>query len=155
MNKIIFLDVDGVLNDEEEIETLVNILGKYQYSSLVNKLEGTPFDYKCCELLRKLVEETQATIVLSSTWRLNKKGINLIEHVLGMKIKDKTQYLGTIRGKEIKKYLETHKNIENYVIIDDDNDMLSEQLEHFVQIDRKVGLTKENVKQCLNILNKK
>ena len=39
-----------------------------------------------------------------------------------------------------------------YVILDDDNDMLLGQMEHFIHIDRYYGLTQENIDQAKKIL---
>jgi hypothetical protein len=51
-------------------------------------------------------------------------------------------------------FKEPISNNYNYVIIDDDADMLEEQLPYFIQTRFMVGLTKENVKEAINILNK-
>lgn len=60
----------------------------------------------------------------------------------------------SIRGKEIQAYIDNHKDsIQNYVIIDDERDMLESQLDNFVQTDYKNGLTDDIVNECINILN--
>ena len=117
-----------------------------------------PFDFRSVELLKKLIKETgyEAEIVLSSTWRLSPKLINAIEKYTGLKIKDKTpRLLSQLRGVEIQKYLEEHTEITNYVIIDDDSDMLEEQKEHFVKINSKYGFRRKDYERCLQILQKK
>lgn len=58
-----------------------------------------------------------------------------------------------IRGTEIQSYIDNHKDIiKNYVIIDDDSDMLDSQLDNFVQTDYKYGLTDDMVSKCTKIL---
>lgn len=71
------------------------------------------------------------------------------------------------RGTEIKNYLSVKHNypcyewnlnkcttdVETYVIIDDDGDMLLEQKDNFVQTSMKVGLTKQNADEVVEILN--
>lgn len=56
----------------------------------------------------------------------------------------------------IKKGLVSEKykddTIDNYVILDDDNNMLDEQKEHFIHVDWIVGLQDSDVEKCLNIL---
>ena len=71
-----------------------------------------------------------------------------------------TPYLGTIRGLEIKKYIEKYPDkhngdeIETYCIIDDDIDMLYEQKDNFVKTDAYYGgLTKEKADEVIRILN--
>ena len=69
-----------------------------------------------------------------------------------------TPYLGTIRGLEIRSYLEqyedTHKNeeVELYCIIDDETDMLYEQKDNFVNTNINFGLTDEDADKVINIL---
>ncbi|MBQ8298644.1 MAG: hypothetical protein IJX99_02060 [Clostridia bacterium] len=150
---VIFLDVDGVLNNKEHILKLVELLGKEQYFQLHRDLGEMPFDYQSCMLLHGLINKTGAEIVLSSTWRLSPKHIEVLEKYTDLKIKDKTPRLNTIRGEEIKQYLEGHKEITNYVIIDDDSDMLEEQKSHFVKVDTKKGLTMAEIVECERILS--
>lgn len=48
---------------------------------------------------------------------------------------------GQSRGAEIKKYIEEHPEINYYIIIDDDVDMLPEQIGHFINTDTVIGFT--------------
>ncbi len=71
------------------------------------------------------------------------------------------------RGVEIKQWIDTHIHSDNgkdcgykeigvdfnYVILDDDSDMLLEQAEHFIKTDTYLGLSEEDVKQAIKILN--
>lgn len=133
MEKYIFLDVDGVLNGNHSIS-------KYElFPHYLNNL-------------KILVDETKAMIVLSSSWRNffhkendklvanfpNKRGDLLLKELskLNLEIFDTTKlgYSSTIRGEEIKEWLDINapKNYK-YIILDDDNDMLEEQLNNFIQ----------------------
>lgn len=58
------------------------------------------------------------------------------------------------RGVEIKQYLDEHQEIENYVILDDDSDMLLSQKDHFIKTDSESGISEEDVKRAIEILNK-
>ena len=152
--KAIFLDVDGVLNNENHILKLVELLGKEQYFQLHKDLGEMPFDYRSVQLIKKLVEETGAEIILSSTWRLSPEHIESLEKFTGLKVSDKTPRLPYfIRGQEIAQYLYKHREVINYVIIDDDSDMLEEQKKHFVQIDAKKGFTMAEMLKCKEILS--
>lgn len=64
-------------------------------------------------------------------------GLNKEIEVLG-----KTPYLGTKRGIEIQQWLDDNedKNIESFVILDDDMDM-EHLMEHGVFTDTDIGLT--------------
>lgn len=148
----IFLDIDGVLNNEEHIVKIHGLLGKEQYLDLLRKITELPFDYRSCELLQELIKTTNAEVILSSTWRLNPESPNIIKRYAGIEIKDITPRLNRIRGEEIQQYLDNHKEITNYVILDDDIDMLESQKDHFVKVNDKVGLTIKEIIQCENIL---
>ena len=66
--KIIFLDVDGVLNS---INNLIEVYNKTHKS---HSGYNYPFDEKCLNNLKFIVDKTDAYIVISSTWRRNIKG---------------------------------------------------------------------------------
>lgn len=161
--KIIFLDIDGVLN---LIPQEFDKYGGIFHSHFVNNL-------------KILIEQTNAKIVISSTWRLS--GLTVMQEMwehrnlpgeviditpshyfnVELNVKDDEDVL---RGHEIQYWLDKH-NIDNYVILDDDIDMLKHQLDNFVQtsenedhddcIDIGYGLTKICMKKAINILNKK
>ena len=154
MSKAVFLDIDGVLNNQNHILKLIELLGEKQYCQLNKDLGEIPFDYRSCKWLHKLIKETNADVILSSTWRISKDLINGIEKYAEIKIKDVTPRLNTIRGEEIQQYLDTHKEITNYVIIDDDKDMLESQKDHFVNTDFLNGFTKGKYILCKKILDK-
>lgn len=134
---IIFLDIDGVLNSKIYYETL-------------NKERTTRHDDICPERLKwlnKLCLETDSLVVITSTWRIG-KSIEELRKIFfdcgsTFYILDKTKVTGYERGTEISLWLEENRHIKfkNYVIIDDDSDMLLEQQQHFFQTDNYVGLT--------------
>lgn len=123
--KILFLDVDGVLNT---------------YSS------GGLYTLKksCLKRLQRIVEETGCKIVLSSTWRKDEYALRRLKRVLkyrNISIMSCTPVLhNSIRGLEIAMWLNSN-NVSTYAIVDDDSDMEDWQLPHFFQTDPKYGLT--------------
>ena len=142
--KVIFLDFDGVINNWDHFETIdinsVMIL-KYiqeQTNSFIvattsqkysfQKNHNTSFKetnfYKICSLLKKL----------------------------GITINDVTPLVKGNRFLEIKEYLNSHKNITEYLILDDEyiDDSLKD---HQVLIDLYNGLQKEHIIPSINILN--
>lgn len=159
--KIIFLDIDGVLNheyfykekhDKKHKEDVI----PYPYSNI---------DPKSVEILNILCEETGAKVVISSTWRHS--GLEYCKDVLGFHgfngdIIDITPTSpARFRGIEILDWIkhneellgESYYNFNEYVILDDDSDMLYWQRNNFLLIDRFVGLTMGNVFQAKKILN--
>ena len=70
---IIFLDIDGVMYSTEELIALYN-----QYGSSIDNTLPSPTK---CKLLKQLVEETGAKVVLSSSWRLS---LNAIQKLIDL-----------------------------------------------------------------------
>ena len=146
--KVIFHDIDGVVATFE-----------CKWQLYINKLL----------LLHDIIADTDAKIVITSSWKTGCKDLDelvnkfrtfrlprllqntiddiFIKYIVGMTGNS------TLRGEAIKQYLETHNDIESYVILDDDSDMLDEQLFNFVQTDGFEGITTREVKLCKSILN--
>lgn len=102
-DKVIFLDVDGVLHNAYEGKVI--------------------FDPKCMNLLKELVEKTRAKIVLSSSWRELPKTRHLVDEKLreyGMEIFDQTHIsLTNYREEEISDWLHFYAPQSKFVILDD------------------------------------
>lgn len=179
--KIIFLDIDGVLN--------VISQGHDEY--------GAIFHQHFMDNLKRIIDETGAKIVISSSWRKSglKEMRNLWKHrniageiidvtpslylqkggsicfwndKLSRKPTEKINGYSIPRGCEIEYWLNLEKDnydIESYVILDDDVDMLLSQKNNFVQcsmndnhydcIDLGYGLTDKCTEKAINVLNKK
>lgn len=170
--KIIFLDIDGVLN--------VYPQGSDDFGSKFHK----EFEAN----LGDIINTTGAKIVITSTWRGD--GLDVMQKmwkhrdipgdVIGV-----TPYCEGVRGDEIEKWMELYSKfvdttethplwenfqspienygkILNYVIIDDDDDMLEHQMDNFVKtsdnfdhidrVDIGYGLTKICSEQAIKIL---
>lgn len=159
---IIFLDVDGVLNNEEFFKKRLERKHTDSWSER----------YLCpilVEKLNKITDLTNARIVFSSSHRRNwdteeEMAENLKNGGIKADIIGRTPKLffenGTHsvpRGCEIKAWIE--RNIGDkvsefkYVILDDDSDMLYWQRKNFVQTDGQLGLTDEGVHKAIKILN--
>ncbi len=165
MKKVIFLDIDGVLNTGWWYTQMDRNTPKDKY--------GYAFDPNAVANLAKIVKETGADIVISSSWK--SYGLSDLEEMwqdrglpgklIGVtpnSVSDEMllnadldhMELFSIRGMEIKEWLSKHgKRVSHYVIIDDMDNMLQEQQPHFVWIDPEVGITEGNVAQAIMILN--
>lgn len=114
--------------------------------------------------VRKIVDATGALIVLSSTWRdewnvedesHNGSDFNELRakfREFGMDFYDRTgawQMRG--RGWEILEWLERHKSVESFVILDDWNDM-GPVRDHLILTNPSLGLTEEQVQEAIEIL---
>lgn len=145
--KIIFLDIDGVLNSTESITK--------------NGLKGIErpdkvFIKDSVDLINSLIEETGAKVIISSTWRYRMDDLRKIFKKNNLSTEDiigKTPILHEERGDEIVDWLEkTDKKIDSFVIIDDDRDMTT--VKHkLVHVDRRIGFTQDNKDMAVKILN--
>lgn len=126
--KILFLDVDGVLNS-------LKTGGRYALKR------------PCLRRLENIVKDTKCKIVLSSTWRKDEYALKRLKRVLkyrGIEIYSTTPILEKgFRGLEIQAWLVSNPNPDGYTfaIVDDDSDMLEHQLPHFFQTDPEYGMT--------------
>ena len=150
--KIIFLDVDGVLNSRNKLIEIYNKTHKphsgYSY----------PFDERCLENLKLLVQETSSKIVITSTWRKDEVGRKTLlkalnEYELDSNVIGYTPLLDEPRELEIKRFLISLKEKANFVILDDDSDM-GELMPFLIKTNGQVGLTYENVQEAIIRLNK-
>ena len=175
--KVLFLDIDGVLNSENWFayriycvkNNMVNILMNFVDTDDRNiKHKLTMLDDRAIANLNRIIEETGCKVVLSSSWRSSIESENIFTQNL-LKLKgfkyefyDVTPRLwfsdfSIRRGEEIKLWMdkESEKNeIESFVILDDDSDMLPEQMNNFIHVDGQVGLTDRDVLTAIEILNK-
>ena len=161
--KIIFLDLDGVLNvyshDHDEF--------------------GSQFMPQFVNNLKRVIEETGAKIVISSTWRygglqrmkdmwekrnLPGEVIDITPDCNDLFNEGSFEWLDQIeRGHEVEYWLDEHPEVERYVIFDDDNDFLQYQRGNFVRtanninhpdsLDIGYGLTNECANKAIRILN--
>ncbi len=148
MRQVLFLDIDGVLNSTRS----ATAFGKYPWSGEPDDLKL--FDHIALTLIRKAVNETGTEIVLSSTWR-NSIGWDLLGKQLDLPIVDRTpSLLSGHRGREISGWLSCNK-INKYVIIDDYDDMLEEQMKFFVKTDPHDGLRWGDYCRLMHLLGHK
>jgi hypothetical protein len=167
--KLIFLDIDGVLNNQ-------NWFQSDEYKNLIDN--GDVFVRQFCpdsvKLLNRLTDETQAKIVISSSWRSLKNFDRLINILktngITGSIIDRTPILSfspyddydysVPRGCEIKAWMEINKDklgvgigkYKSYVIFDDDSDMLYWQRNNFLQTNPQYGLTSNLIQKAKKIL---
>ena len=159
MEKIVFLDIDGVLNS-----------GFWNESHQREISDGTLIDEEKVALLGKLVKRTGAKLVLHSGWRfwfgeglqpLRKEAERFVEvlKLYDMVITDVTPDLTTeeicrtkkfslVKAQEILAWLEKHPRISRWIVLDDlelhDASVKRQQ----VQTDANVGLTEGDVEKA-------
>jgi hypothetical protein len=150
--KVIFLDVDGVLNCGR---TAVAFGGYPWPGEAGDILWPERQDTAAIGLIRAVCRSTHSKVVLSSTWRLGWSKNECAEygHRLDLPIIDRTTQLPTgPRGAEIKAWLESNPGVERFAIVDDNSDMLPEQMANFVKTCERNGFSFENYQQLIHIL---
>lgn len=153
--KVIFLDIDGVLN----------------YEGCPVMINGIYFvDDERIRLLKSIIDRTGARIVLSSTWRYGKflKDDSPREYRLFKRLKKRLEeheiyitsytpvfdYEGrAYRGDEISAWLEGWKGeaVDKFIILDD-NDDIEPYSVHLIQTSWQTGLTSEDVEKAVMAL---
>ena len=157
--RVIFLDIDGVLNSNfwnENHQTEIS--------------DGTLIDIEKVRLLSTLVKKTNAKIILHSGWKfwfdsalhpLRKEAENL-EKLFGQEdlmIEDvtpdhsteeikKSKKFSLVKASEILAWLDEHKEADKWIVIDD-LDLHNPEIEsHQIKTDPHIGLTMEDVRKA-------
>lgn len=156
MDKVIFLDFDGVLASMDYLRITGSLKNEMILETNMD-VYGSLFDPRCVLCLQWIIEKTKAKIVVSSVWKFMG-----FEKILAMwdkrdlpgKIIDITPNIDgcSCRGNEIAQWLQKN-NCERYIIIDDDSDMLEEQLPFFIHTNSIYGLNHELSVKAIKILN--
>ena len=160
--KIIFLDIDGVLATK----------ASYKTDKLVAGVSYPSFYAPAVEALNWILQQTEAKIIISSSWRNHYKLVKLMkilaaEGVAGEVVGRTGGYpsigrrdISPGRGDEILEIVEARaEDIDEYVILDDDVwdiDTVPELVGHIVHVADgfdKEGLTVQLAHEAIQILN--
>lgn len=152
--RIIFLDIDGVLVNRESLCA-----------------RNRPADARaapgCVAALNVITAATNAAIVVSSTWRLGRKLIELCELLSSWGVTGSvvgatprlienqgSVHMAKSRGAEIQKWLDQnrdHRKVDRFVILDDDQDM--DHLADWLVLTKfETGLTMEDSARAIKVL---
>ena len=163
MKKVIFLDIDGVLNS--------NFWNDNHQREIS---DGTLIDESKIKLLGELIRNTSAEIILHSGWKywfdsnleplckeaenlrnmLNKEGI-LVGGVTPDHSTEeirKSKKFSLVKADEILDWLEQHIDVYKWIVIDDLNLHNEEVAIHQVKTDQSIGLTLEDVRKAEKML---
>ena len=150
--KILFLDIDGVLNSDAFADYMLE-------EDNVDIFNEDMLDERAIIQLKKIIMATDAEIVLSSSWRWYKDTRDKVHRQLQAKDID---FVDTTpleidtamsRGMEIKAWLDEHPEVERFVILDDDDLRIQEYLPYHVKTTFRYGLTREKAAEAIQILN--
>jgi hypothetical protein len=145
--KAIFLDIDGVLNTPK----------------LIKKFGFDFIDHVLVAIIARIVRETNAVIVLSSTWRIQEKDKAIVVQALAnhnLEIFDCTPVIERScgwtednwvkRSEEIQAWIDKN-SVEKFAIIDDFDDANIEG--SFFQTKEDIGITVEIAERIISHLS--
>jgi len=156
--KVIFLDIDGVLNSEPFLSNNAELFDRNNISKLKNALDIT-----------------NAVIVMSSGWRLlfnesmlpesgDSQYLYNILNEFGIELFGKTPDFSTeeirtnktfshVKAAEILAWLDAHDQVEKFVVLDD-LDLNNEVIHaHQVRTNPQLGLTEGDISQIVRMLS--
>lgn len=149
MRKILFLDIDGVVNSEETFKKNT-------------QRDHHGIDPYLAFLVGKIQLDTGCEVVLSSSWRGSEENHKIIKQQVVDFIDITPRCCTGVRGAEIHQWLS--RNLKGFsstydgdfriAILDDDSDMLLWQQPHFFQTSWKVGITEEIAAKVTAHLNR-
>ena len=152
--KTIFLDIDGVLNNRDYLSS---VRKKATYKNPIDELEP-----RCIGLLNRIIRETRAVVVITSTW-LWAFGFEKVRGFLSQAGIDKDVPLLRIKdlGRSSRYYKEMgiiHRlshGVDAFVILDDDELKYPDHVaEHFIRTSFEEGLTEEAAEKAIEILGR-
>lgn len=147
--KILFLDIDGVLNSDRSCMAFDGYPHDFSEAGLAK------FDNVALGLLRRLVRVTECSVVLSSTWRMYYTPEQASEG-LQVPVIDVTPDLGSYetRGSEVAAWLDQHPEVEAFAIVDDIPvfDAFPALQARFVQTNPLIGLNMDDYRQLRHLL---
>lgn len=142
--KIIFLDIDGVLNSDcfflKRVRNMKNL--RMFNTDLINENDVKVIDSLCeidldnLDILVDITNITDSKVVITSSLKNNPWFNGVCKHLInyGLPIVGSTKDNGYNRGFGIKEYIKNN-NIENYVVLDDEvfGDYDEEILSHLIR----------------------
>lgn len=145
--KVIFLDIDGVLNHVHTQERHRGCIG-------INPV--------FVARLNEITDRTDAKLVISSTWRLDGwdevtdalREAGVTGEIIGMtpRLPPRETFVSALRGDEIQAWLDDFGPIDRFVILDDDSDM-AHLVPFLVQTEWMMGLQPKHVEDVVARLN--
>ena len=141
VNKVIFLDYDGVLNNPSFILKSLRT-GSRPMDCL---------DPQRINLIKWLCSITGAKIVLTSTWRDDKQTRKYLIQKWGLPIIGATPHKQDDRGKEINEWIRNKRFLGDFIIIDDEYcDYSKSQLDRLVFTGEGLGFTPKHLSFALS-----
>lgn len=169
--KIIFLNIDGVLNTGDNIKGLFELwkarnpgIGELSAEDAIKMKDGIYmdkygelFDERSVRWLDFIVKRTESKICIISNWRLDTDLTamwaerNLPGSIIGETPNINHQY----PAQEIEMWLQDHPDLYSYVIIDASDNYPSSMKDRLVAVNNYFGLTYPAAEAAIGLLEKK
>jgi HAD domain in Swiss Army Knife RNA repair proteins len=112
MDKILFLDIDGVANNINTTQRHMGFIG---------------IDPIMAGRVKRIIRETNCEVVLSSAWRIGADSRDEVRKRVCGFIDITPNNVDGFRGSEINAWLAKHADVTRYAILDDSNDFYPDQ----------------------------
>lgn len=157
--KLIFLDIDGVLNSSTYFFSKEYLDETEHMSDAELMLLEHPsnLDPTALKLINHIVNESGAQVVMSSSWRMKYSIEEWTEMMqkrgATFKISGRTpKFSDTTRGTEIMDFINSMRNRPDSIVIIDDHSDMDNLKKYLVLTNAKFGITMQDVEKALQIL---
>lgn len=155
--RVLFLDIDGVLNSSSYFRREVGEAD----GRCMAAYENTQLDPLAIERLNRVIDVTNAEVVISSAWRIGNR-IGAIQRAMRDRGFRHRLYCKTpvllggegLRNNEIQKWLDDNQPVERFAIVDDLFVAGIGFVPQFVLTDYEDGLTDVHADRLIQILNR-
>lgn len=149
MDRVIYLDIDGVLNTWTDLQNLIRGDGQFlQYN------KGDFVEVGKLTRLQELIERVNARVVVVSSWVCLDTTSKKVCDFLNVPYYGEPLCTGggVERGRKVKVHMQQNGFLDHQVvIIDDGGDRMYEDLSRCVVVNGRVGLTGEDCEQVIRL----
>lgn len=157
--KIVFLDIDGVLNSATYFwsKEYLDETAQLTDAELMMLEHPSNLDPVALQMINHIVKESGAEVVLSSSHRM-KRSIEewttlMQKRGATFKITDRTpKFSDATKGTEILSFIKSMRNRPDSIVILDDHNEMENLKKYLVLTDAKFGITMGDVEKALQIL---
>lgn len=154
MTKVIYLDIDGVLNSGEDFTNLCNGSDNVSYKTRCFINQGNYVEYYKLQILHRIIKECNASVVIVSSWANVLQTGEYICSCLELPYHSEAYYTGggEYRGMGIQRHVHDYDLIDSDYIIIDDSQRMYYSKERLITIDGRYGITTSDEKRIINKL---
>jgi len=153
--RVLFLDIDGVLNSREWFASQPERVRGYSMFD-----DRADLDPKAVRTLKTLFKELPNTkMVVSSSWRIGRslEDLKLLlpdfaDYIIGRTPDSMQNIFASSRGDQIKMWLGDHPKVTHFAIVDDDISDMGSLVSNCVKTSQATGLLNHHVEALKELL---